>query len=98
MKARRRPAAAAAPHHPQKPEDADARSTAAKLKFQSNLWVLLDVEEKERGIVRLPQLEIGWPPAARSEVEAEAEDRCGTTLIIASVSTRNSRRDNVSRM
>ena len=45
------------------------------MKFQSNQWVLLEVEEKERGIVRLPQLAISWPPALRREVAAEAEDR-----------------------
>ena len=49
--------------------------TAANMKFQSNRWVLLEVEEKERGIVRFPQLAIGWPPAAHREVVAEAEDR-----------------------
>ena len=40
---------------------------AANMKFQSNRWVLLEVEEKERGIVRFPQLAIGWPPAARRD-------------------------------
>ena len=50
--------------------------TAANVKFQSNRWVLLEVKEKERGIVGFPQLSIGWPPAAaQSEVVAEAEDR-----------------------
>ena len=48
--------------------------TAANVKFQSNRWVLLEVEEKERGIVRFPKLAIGWPPAAQREVAAEAED------------------------
>ena len=48
--------------------------TAANVKFQSNQWVQLEVEEKERGIVRFSQLAIGWLPAVGSEVAAEAEE------------------------
>ena len=35
------------------------RYTAANMKFQSNRWGVLEVTEKERGIVCVPKLRIG---------------------------------------
>ena len=57
----------------------------------SSRLVLLVVDEKERGIVRIPQLGIGWPPAAQSEA---ADDQWGKMLTVAPVMTKNNLRNN----
>ena len=51
-----------------------ARRRAAKAAAPHRQQKPEGVEENERGIVRFLKLAIGWPPAARREVAAKAED------------------------